>query len=234
MKIIVFDLDDTLIYTECFYNKAIAQLIALISETTFPNNLSVEAILKRYKEIDKINFKQFQYSIGRIEKTFIKTIEVFCSNNEYVLKKAKKLVDSILKLVPTLIPGTIDVLNNLNKDENNRLFLFTAGNLKIQKEKVKLNNLNQYFDEIFYSISKTLKDWQRVKNILKERYKYRRKLEFISIGDNYARDIIHPFELGFRCFLVKGNADFSGYFEKEKHCDSYKLLNKLSDIFSYL
>lgn len=193
IKLIIFDLDDTL-YNEKKY------------------------VLSGFKAVAKFLSKEQKISSSSIYGVLVKSFERYGrgKNFDYIIKKfnlkdinPKKLVKVYQSHVPTirLFPEAKKVLAVLHK--NYTLVLLTNGWVEVQKRKVRALKLKIFFDAFFYAQENGLQFRKPHKEyFLKIIKKYHlRPSEVLMVGDELKSDIKGAKELGFNTYHTRNPKD---------------------------
>ena len=198
-KQVFFDLDDTLIDEGYRFELAFCEwlrVIILAFETRSP---SIDEILQRARTIDNQNLNTVpsheKYLPQRFVKSWITCYRELCEENGH---EPKKHVEDLLEamIIQTydppyfIIPGAIEVLNELVRYGRYELHLMTAGGMDIQRRKVEVTDIGKYFSTIHY-----LPDGNKGK-VLADAVQQFGKDYVASVGNSIRTDINPAIELG--------------------------------------
>ncbi|MEM4152543.1 MAG: HAD family hydrolase [Candidatus Pacearchaeota archaeon] len=183
MKLIIFDLDQTLIDVFPFHNKA--------TELTFKKIFNVKA---RMDEVDYVG-----KTIKRVltELAILKKIPKSIRNKK-ISKAIKNYNKNFISILPKdikkfILPGVYTLIDKLSKDKNNFLIILTGDSEKIAKTILKRTNLFKKFRFIVTG-EHTTNRIKLIKLAVKKAHKETKEKKFkkiIVIGDS-----IHDVEAG--------------------------------------
>ncbi len=214
-KLILLDLDDTLIDTSDIYYEARISFVDL-----FNGSVPKEYIIDTFEKIDTANFKIYNYDPIRYYMSMKDTYKTLKSSNE--LQKAISNIKKSYNLLfskPKLILGAIELLNFLKK-ERYTICLITRGKEEFQNHKIDSIGIRHYFDFIKIVDNKDSTLFKEVISSLNFTFD-----ETLSIGDSFKSDIIPCMELNIDCIKYnykhkeyewlqdKVQIDFKGYIE---------------------
>jgi len=201
---IVFDGDDTLWETQVFYSRAKEYFYALMLEQGFDR----EAARHKLAEIDVANVSRLGFSKHRFPLSMREVYEYFCrTTGEFVdpavLEKASDIGYSVLDNKPPLVKGARELLSCLEQHSYN-CYLYTAGDLDIQCEKIEALNIAGYFKAIYIRESK---NEEGLRNIIAEQGL--ESGETWVVGNSLRSDVKPALELGLRCiWLANGGWEY--------------------------
>ena len=195
IRIIGFDLDDTLI-PEVLFLKSGIQYIA-------------EWLANRYHVLPK------QRIIGCME-TAVLTRQNHYSALERLLDELRlaetiDIKDAVAALRghipdPAIYhpaPSMLSILKDLRQDRDARTVLITDGRSLTQRNKIEAAGLKEFFDESDIYISEEIgHDKNHPDTFLHIMEKYAGAEEFHYVGDNPLKDFLHPSRLGWTTHLV--------------------------------
>lgn len=232
IKIILFDLDDTLIIEEESADKA---LIATSSILKDKHNIDpVEFTITLRKEARKLwhslpthdyakqisvsswealwarftgdHPKQKELFSIRKEYQFVawnNTLKLFNINNDSLAEVLSKIFQKERRLIHELYPDTIEVLDKLK--QNYKLGLITNGTPDLQWEKIKGGNLQNYFEKIVIAGDINIsKPDTRIFQITID-YFNESLDSFVFIGDKIKTDIKGANEAGIKSVWLNRN-----------------------------
>lgn len=142
-KLIIFDLDDTLIDTSDLYWRVREEFIQFIDDSRY-NKADFESI---FEEMDTKNTVRFGLNPYRYELTMLEMYDLLNPGkiDGAITQKIKNMAGRILAEVPILIEGATDLLEW--SKQNFTIALITRGASDIQKMKIKYYDLTKYFGE---------------------------------------------------------------------------------------
>jgi FMN phosphatase YigB (HAD superfamily) len=209
LKLIIFDLDNTIFDYDFANNKAIEQIIFYISHKY---NLD-ETLLKKiyYDSKSIINNRFKEQALGHDKTLQIKEFIHYLNNNNFINDNVIKLTFEINNIYKTtflnnafIFPNILTFLN-ICKNTNIKLVILTNNILNMQLEILNKLQLFSYFDDIFtsYEIGYEKPDSRTFKYIF-DKYNYSYN-EILMIGDNYSHDYQGAINFGFNSILFDKN-----------------------------
>jgi putative hydrolase of the HAD superfamily len=196
-KLLIFDLDDTLIDTSDIYWQAKKQFINTILSNS--KDLSETAIDNAFEEIDSQNLVKFGYSPERYGKSMFDTYIYFIKKKDiqYNVEIEDLIIKAgnvILNKIPVLIEGSIDLLSWCRNKF--KLALVTRGEESLQEKKIHKLGLEKYFD-LIKIVSQ------------KDEQEFRQVIEFFNIsanstwiiGDSLKAEIETGLRIGANCIF---------------------------------
>lgn len=183
MKLIIFDLDQTLVDVFPFHNKA--------TELTFRKTFNVKA------RMDEIDFAGKTIKKVLTELAILKKIPKIKRKKKIpnVLKKYDQTFISILPkdVKKFVLPGASSLVNKLAKDKNNFLIILTGDSKKIARTILKRANFLKKF-HFLVTGERTTNRIKLIKIAVKKAHKETKQKKFekiIVIGDS-----VHDVEAG--------------------------------------
>lgn len=221
-KLIILDLDDTLIDTSDIYFEARKSFVKLFNGS-FPEKY----IIDTFEKIDTANFSKYGYDPVRYYMSMKDTYKTLVSSNalqEFIpnIKKCYNLLYS----KPKLISGAIQLLDDLRKRKST-VCLITRGKEEFQNYKIDSVNIRHYFDHIKIVDNKDSILFKKVISALNFTLD-----ETLSIGDSLKSDIIPCMELNIDCIKYNYNHSEYEWLQDKIQIDSkgYIEVNNLSEI----
>jgi len=184
MKVIVFDLDDTL-YPESAYVKSGRKAVARAISSRRPGIAESDILA----------------AMDRPGNPF---------DNIADLGDVNEMVSIYRNHVPdiSLPPESAAVLDRLAGDGNIRLALVTDGRTLGQRNKIKALGLERYFDDMdIYISGERGADKHSPDSFVDIMKRYPDADSYTYVGDNPEKDFIHPNRLGWTTIMLRGNDD---------------------------
>ncbi|RKN71200.1 HAD family hydrolase [Paenibacillus ginsengarvi] len=192
---ILFDLDDTLIHCNKYFNEVLDQFADLM--TTWFRSMPLQAgdVKRKQYEFDSVGVHKLGFAAGHFPNSLVETYEHYSamSGREPSADEREQLI-SLGKSVyefPNIepYPNMTETLGLL-RDQGHELFLYTGGDETIQESKVKRAGLTAYFgDRLFISAHKTT---DVLESIL-TRQKFNRDKTWM-IGNSIRTDVVPALE----------------------------------------
>lgn len=228
-QLLIFDLDDTLIYTHLVYLQVTAEIIDRLQELGVDDeNLyyTLDSYDQETVEEDGC-FKQDAFP-----RAVQKTYEFYCQklNLEYseeIAAELNEIAFEINNIKYEPIEGAKTLLDTLADNPQYTMVLLTRGDEDIQNKKIKDNGFQNYFDEM---IIMPLKDIKVFRDII-AKYGFSVKNTWI-IGNSVRSEILPAQEIGANCILVKATESW-GYESSETAVDC-PTVTKLLDCLDIL
>ncbi len=151
-KCLVFDGDDTLWFNAYKYHLPMIKCLEIICKELKEKSVHPLELLKLHNHIDKEMVAKAGFKKDRFPLSFVKTYRRICKERNLIPERRveQKLLSKAYKFaIPPfpLVKGARKVLRKLKK-RGYYLVLLTAGDRKLQKEKIRYNSLERYFDQI--------------------------------------------------------------------------------------
>lgn len=218
-KIIIFDLDDTLISEREYIDSGFKVIAEELSKKT---NFSSEDIKKMMDDLFKLTPQKL---INRI----LDKLQI-----DYAQEDIQALVQKYRNHTPTikLYPDAEEILEHLSK-EGYRLGIITDGYKETQKKKIEVLKIDKYFEHIIITDEIGKKFWKPNETsykMMKEKFNTEFK-NMIYIGDNPKKDFIAANRLGMETIQIKRT---NGIYHKEKYKGLYRAKKKIKTLSQIL
>jgi putative hydrolase of the HAD superfamily len=196
-KLVIFDLDDTLIDTSHVYWVARKRFADTVKTQGVPEDI----IIDTFEHIDAENIKKFGLVPSRYGVSMSETYDVLASKyslhrHESVAREIKICGDVVLHSLPKLIPGAMDLLKWVSTQFD--LVLLTRGIPELQQKKVESRRIAHFFKSIQIVPYKGPTDFERVV----ERSGLRPE-DAWAIGDSIRSDINPALAAGLNAILYR-------------------------------
>jgi putative hydrolase of the HAD superfamily len=203
---VIFDLDNVLYDEKDYFYAAFNKIAAYLSERC---NIPQEKIFEKL-------VNDFQNKTSMYPRLFNDLI-ADCGLDQRLISEILALFSSIQPDLQ-LFSGSEDLLLNLKK-QNIKLGLVTNGSVKTQKNKVKLLNIEKFFDSIIYArevgAGKEKPDFEAYKLMLADLGV--KPEEAICVGDNPFTDFLGAKKLGIKTVRLQ-----SGEFKNVNLSQAYE------------
>lgn len=196
-KLIVFDLDDTLVDTSHVYWFARTRFVEIMSAAGF----SAESVIRNFELVDESHIETYGYVPERYERSMLTTYRKF-------LQEIRKSPDSTIekeisdcgKLITTTIPEVIDGALELLKWAQDKFILavLTRGIPALQNAKLDKTNLGSFFVRREIAPIKTADTYTQLVESLGIHPR-----ETWVIGDSIKSDINPAIEIGATAILYR-------------------------------
>jgi len=157
---ILFDLDDTLVHCNKYFDIVIEQFIDLMLTWFSGHGLTPADIRAKQLELDLAGVQIHGFMAERFPQSFVETYHWYAE--QYEQEAAPEEEARLLALGRTVYAYTVEpyphMAETLNTLQNagHQLYLYTGGDAGIQMNKVRTIGLDAYFqDRIFVTVHKT-------------------------------------------------------------------------------
>lgn len=195
-KLVIFDLDDTLLNTSDLYWSARSTFVKKISQEGFDEQI----IVNEFERIDANNIKKLGFLPCRYGKSMAETYLFLCSRfNCQVQKNTLDFIDEVcgrivVEKIPEVVEGAVELLEWAHKKFY--LVILTRGVDELQYRKLQESKLIHYFEKIYVFPHKDKKVFQFVLNEVGFEPE-----ETWIIGDSIKSDINPGILAGAKCIL---------------------------------
>lgn len=164
---IIFDLDDTLIHCNKYFNLTLGAFLELMQEWFCDYEITVEDIRQKQIEIDVSGVTMYGFASHRFPQSLIDTYVYFSKKvnrpidtNEQA--QLQKLGMSVYDQEVEAYPGMVETLECL-LDQGHTLHLYTGGEQMIQQRKIDQMKLGEYFkDRIYITRHKNIEAFEKI------------------------------------------------------------------------
>jgi len=168
---LLFDLDDTLIHCNKYFDLVIDQFAELMADWFRSYGIAKEAFKEKQQELDLAGIQKSGFAAERFPESFAETYDHFSAlygresdpgERERLLDLGYTVYDSEFELYPDVV----ETLTRL-KQEGHVLSLYTGGDQTIQTKKVEKVNLSPFFeDRIFVAKHKNSEALEQILSAL--------------------------------------------------------------------
>ncbi|GGO07154.1 HAD family hydrolase [Saccharibacillus kuerlensis] len=146
---LIFDLDDTLVYCNKYFDRILDEFVGRMTDWFSNNGLHEEQIRAKQLEIDIAGVHVVGFASHHFPESLIATYRHFSAQYERIGSSAEeaflmKLGLSVYDHEVEPYPGMVDTLEQL-QSEGHALYLYTGGEDKIQQRKIDQMKLSSYF-----------------------------------------------------------------------------------------
>lgn len=199
---ILFDLDDTLIHCNKYFDAVLDQFADLMSVWFASDRLPADGIKKKQLEIDIAGVNLHGFTTDHFPISLVKTYEYF--SDLYGRKRSRAEEEELLALGKSVYelqvepyPGMMETLDRLEA-EGHTLYLYTGGITAHQHKKIKSVRLEKYFgDRIFVRQHKTA---EALEEIVREQGFDRSRTWMI--GNSIRTDVMPALKAGLHCIYI--------------------------------
>ncbi|MCM3783846.1 HAD family hydrolase [Neobacillus mesonae] len=151
---VIFDLDDTLIHCNKYFNLTLGAFFELMQEWFCDYNITVDEVRSKQMEIDVSGVKIFGFASQHFPQSLIDTYVYFSKklNRPIDTEEQAHLQDlgmSVYEQEVEAYPGMVETLEYL-RTQGHTLHLYTGGEQLIQQRKIDQMKLGEYFDDRIY------------------------------------------------------------------------------------
>jgi len=221
IKHIFFDLDHTLWDFEKNSEEAMNEIITKCQKDC-EFNFTIKEFMYIYKPINELMWKLYRENKISKEKMRIRRFsDALIFFGIIDIKLAEYMADEYIKISPqktNLFPHTIDTLKYLSKKY--KLHIITNGFNEVQFTKIKLSNIEIYFDKIITSEDIGVKKPDPIIFSYSLEKANAKAHESIMIGDNYEVDIMGAINSNIKAI----------YFNMAKKRDLHKHASQITNL----
>lgn len=199
---ILFDLDDTLIHCNKYFDAVLDQFADLVSTWFAASHLPVSTIKQKQLEIDIAGVNIHGFTIDHFPVSLVETYRYFSDVLGRSRSKAEEdqllaLGKSVYELQVEPYPGMAETLESLNA-QGHELHLYTGGIASHQHKKIKSVQLERYFgDRIYVRQHKTAEALEEI--VLKKGFDRARTW---MIGNSIRTDVMPALKAGIHCIHI--------------------------------
>lgn len=206
---IIFDLDDTLIHCNKYFDEILDRFASQLLEWLDTERLTTGAILAKQSDIDVAGVKKMGFVSSHFAESLIYTYRYFSSvvgrephlcEEEHLAQLGMSVYDQEVEPYP----GMIETLNILS-EQGHELNLYTGGDDFIQRRKIDRMKLSAYFEDRIYI--RTHKNTEALEKILQSR-QFKRKSTWM-IGNSLRTDIAPALSAGINTIYIKHPNEWS-------------------------
>jgi len=198
-RLIGFDLDDTLIFTQHYYSLAQADFARFVVENLGPRSPNTPTIIRIAEEKDMEGIKAKGFLMERFPTSFAETYTEIARKMGVSERKiqagareAYRIGEQVFQpehWIPHLVPGARAVLDFL-QEHGDDLFILTTGDPRVQNVKLEFYGLGRWFGERMFVVPHHKKE--RMEEIVGSRD----KKDVWFVGNSTRSDIKPALEIG--------------------------------------
>ncbi|KIL39438.1 HAD family hydrolase [Gordoniibacillus kamchatkensis] len=205
---ILFDLDDTLVHCNKYFNLVIDQFADVMLTWFAGRGLTDKAIKEKQLELDLAGVHVHGFVPERFPQSFIETYRFFTGQFGRPASREEeqflyKLGNSAYEFRAEPFPDMDDTLRTL-QGAGHRLFLYTGGDEAIQRKKVRETGLQRYFDDRIFITHHKNADFMRS---LVERHGFDTSSTWM-IGNSVTTDVVPALAAGLNCIHIPAHNDW--------------------------
>ncbi|TVX93125.1 HAD family hydrolase [Paenibacillus agilis] len=206
---LLFDLDDTLIHCNKYFDIVIHEYLKLMSRWFDDYRVEQQDILAIQSRFDLEGVSVNGFVSTHFPQSLVKCYTFLCEQTGRVYSQADyeilwKLGLSVYEMEVEPYPGMLDTLNRL-RDEGYNMYLYTGGETLIQQRKIDQMKLSVYFDDrIFIRQHKTTDALSSILDQLKTN-----PLQTWMIGNSLRTDVIPALTNGINAVYLKQNNEWA-------------------------
>ncbi|MFM0184170.1 HAD family hydrolase [Paraburkholderia nemoris] len=225
-KLVIFDLDDTLVDTSHVYWVARKRF----SDTVKQQGVSENVIIDTFEHLDAENIKKFGLIPSRYGITMSETYDLLAERyhfekHESILREIEICGDVVLNSLPKLIPGAMELLKWISTRFDT--ILLTRGIPELQHKKIESRRIAHFFRYIRIVPHKSSIDFEQV--VKKSGFDPK---DAWAIGDSIRSDINPALQAGLNAILYR-YTHHSYYWRQEygvTPSGSFVCVDRLKDI----
>lgn len=200
---ILFDLDDTLIYCNKYFNLIQDQYGDIMADWFSSYGLTRDEMMAKHTEIDIAGVKIHGFKSDHFPQSFVETYRYYCrqtgrapdaQEEKLLWELGLSVYDQEVEPYPNM-DETLDAL----EQSGHTLHLYTGGDPAIQRRKIERMNLERYFQDRIYI--RMHKNTEALKGILSAgRFDEDRTW---MIGNSLRTDVLPALECGLHAIYMK-------------------------------
>ncbi len=206
---LLFDMDDTLIHCNKYFNEAIEVFTEMLLERLKGCPLTAEEIMDKQLEIDLRYTEEEGFVSTHFRQSLIDTYEYFAA--KFARPIEEDCVEELMRLGMSVYEKEIESYPHMNetllqlKDEGHLLCLYTGGDVLIQQKKIEQMGLAEFFeDRIFIEQHKNSETLARII----EREGFERTSTWM-IGNSVRTDIVPALENGLHAIHIPAEKEWA-------------------------
>lgn len=206
---LIFDLDDTLIHCNKFFDLILEQFAELLVDWFNDSPVTAAEIRDKQIEIDVAGVHQIGFASAHFPESLVETYRYF--SRIYDRKALPEEEQRLMKLGLSVYeypvepyPGMVETLNLL-RSQGHELLLYTGGEAAIQQRKIDQMKLAEFFADRIYI--RQHKNAEALEEILRSRVFDRTGTWMI--GNSLRTDIMPAIAAGIRSIYVKRPNEWS-------------------------
>jgi putative hydrolase of the HAD superfamily len=205
---IIFDLDDTLIHCNKYFEKTIHQFANLLAHWFQPHILHYAEIREVQHQLDLKAVKQSGFRREHFPQSMIDTYHHFArrTGRQIVrpeIKRLWELGESVYHQDFEAYPHMFETLETLQK-KGHELHLYTGGEHDIQYRKVEKMGLHSFFEDRIYVAKKKATPF--LESLLNE-YAFDRARTWM-VGNSLRTDILPAFQTGIHAIFIPAEIEW--------------------------
>ncbi|WP_373230978.1 HAD family hydrolase [Cohnella sp.] len=206
---IMFDLDDTLVYCNKYFNFILDQFTDEMTDWYSPAGITRASIMEKQTEIDIARVHVQGFKSEHFPQSFIDTYRYFQditgrAPSPLEEEKLWKLGNSVYEQEVEPYPKMEETLDTLAK-RGHELHLYTGGDTLIQNRKIELMQLERYFEDRIYV--RQLKNTAALEQILSEGEFDR--VNTWMIGNSVRTDVLPALQCGINAVYLKQETEWT-------------------------
>jgi putative hydrolase of the HAD superfamily len=206
---VIFDLDDTLVHCNKYFDLILGQYFELMTDWFNEFGPSTSELRNKQIEIDVHTVNTSGLASDNFPKSLIATYRYFCAKynrptDRFQEQQLHKLGLSVYDQEIEAYPGMVETLDTLKQD-GHHLFLYTGGDDTIQQRKIEQMKLDAYFDDRIYI--RQHKNVEALENILTTQG-FDRKRTWM-IGNSLRTDVLPAVTAGINSIYLKQQNEWS-------------------------
>ncbi|RRJ65889.1 HAD family hydrolase [Paenibacillus oralis] len=200
---LIFDLDDTLIYCNKYFDLILEQFAELLADWFNDSPVTAAEIRDKQIEIDVAGVHQIGFASSHFPESLVETYRYF--SRIYDRKALPEEEQRLMKLGLSVYeypvepyPGMVETLNLL-RSQGHELLLYTGGEAAIQQRKIDQMKLAEFFEDRIYI--RQHKNAEALEEILRSRVIDRTSTWMI--GNSLRTDVMPALSAGINAVYIK-------------------------------
>lgn len=200
---IIFDLDDTLIHCNKYFDLILDQFADLMTDWFKTYGIATKEIREKQTEIDVAGVHQIGFASSHFPESLVDTYRYYArvTGRKALPVEEDRLMKLGLSVYEQPIepyPGMVETLNLL-RSQGHELHLYTGGDTVIQQRKIEQMRLTEYFEDRIYI--RQHKNAEALEEILMSR-RFDRSRSWM-IGNSLRTDVMPALSAGIKAIYIK-------------------------------
>ena len=226
IRLVAFDADDTLWDNQSFFDNAVEDYCALLSDYGTRDEMYAALYKTECGNMDSLGYGTKAFIISLVENA-IKVSDGTIPEDKIL--QAIAIGRTILNNPAVPLNGVTETLKALQDRGKYRLVIFTKGDPLEQEAKIERSNLGKYFDDIETVSGKTLMEYKRLCS-----HNGVKASQFVMVGNSFKSDIAPVLEMGGNAVLIPFKTMWEHEIVEEYDHENLIRLNQFSDLTNIL
>jgi putative hydrolase of the HAD superfamily len=231
-QLILFDLDDTLVHCNIYFEQTLQQFTASMVEIFGSDKMNSDEIRKKQQEIDLKGVEKLGFTLDHFPQSLVETYHyisaVYGTNPDIAVESiVRELGERVYFLEIEAYPDMVETLNTL-KNQGHTLFLYTGGVAEVQFRKVQKLGLDYFFENrIHVARHKTIEEMDRLLTRI-----HADRSNTWMIGNSLRTDIVPALESKIHAIFIPADNEWNYNIVevKSEPAGAYLTISKLAEV----